>query len=89
MLRLEPRPDPRHDWRRAFNRAGIEWPEGFRRCHDLRVTCATNGLIAGANPAKLQAKLGHRDFRVPQRYVDLAGVVFPMKPKRWRPACSE
>jgi hypothetical protein len=28
------------------------------------------------NPAKLQTKLGHRDFRVTQRYVNLAGVVF-------------
>jgi hypothetical protein len=28
------------------------------------------------SPAKLQAKLGHTDFRVPQRYVTLAGVVF-------------
>ncbi len=60
----------------AFERAGIDWPEGFRRCHDLRVTCATNDAVAGMNPAKLQVKLGHSDFRVTQRYVNLAGVVF-------------
>src|SRR5262249_5897579 len=40
--------------RRAFKRAGIAWPEGFRRCHDLRVTCGTNDAMAGMNPAKLQ-----------------------------------
>lgn len=62
--------------RRAFERAGIAWPDGFRRCHDLRVTCGTNDAIAGMNPAKLQVKLGHSDFRVTQRYVNLAGVVF-------------
>jgi integrase/recombinase XerD len=62
--------------RRAFKTAGIDWPEGFRRCHDLRVTCGTNDAIAGMNPAKLQTKLGHADFRVTQRYVNLAGVVF-------------
>ena len=56
--------------------AGIAWPDGFRRCHDLRVTCGTNDAIAGMNPAKLQVKLGHSDFRVTQRYVNLAGVVF-------------
>jgi len=60
----------------AFQNAGLEYPEHFRRCHDLRVTCATNDAMAGMNPAKLQAKLGHRDFRVTQRYVNLAGVVF-------------
>jgi hypothetical protein len=26
----------------AFAKAGIEWPEGFRRCHDLRVTAITS-----------------------------------------------
>jgi integrase len=62
--------------RRAFKAAGLDWPEGFRLCHDLRVTCGTNDAMAGMNPAKLQTKLGHRDFRVTQRYVNLAGVVF-------------
>ena len=28
-------------------RAGIHWPEGFRRCHDLRVTARTNDAWRG------------------------------------------
>lgn len=62
--------------RRAFAKAGIAYPDGFRRCHDLRVTAGTNDVIAGMSPAKLQQKLGHTNFRVTQRYVNLAGVVF-------------
>jgi integrase len=62
--------------RRAFTKAGLDWPEGFRPNHDLRVTGATNELIAGANPGTIQAKLGHSDYRTTQRYVNLAGVVF-------------
>jgi integrase len=62
--------------RRAFTTAGIPFPDGFRRCHDLRVTSGTNDVIAGMSPAKLQQKLGHTNFRVTQRYVNLAGVVF-------------
>jgi integrase len=64
------------DLRRAFKAAGIPFPDDFRRCHDLRVTAGTNDVIAGMSPAKLQAKLGHTNFRVTQRYVNLAGVVF-------------
>jgi integrase len=61
---------------RAFARAGLDWPEGFRPCHDLRVTGATNELLAGASKETLMVKLGHADFRTTQRYVNLAGVVF-------------
>jgi integrase len=61
---------------RAFSKAGLEWPEGFRSCHDLRVTGATNELLAGASKETLMVKLGHADFRTTQRYVNLAGVVF-------------
>jgi len=61
---------------RAFQRAGLAWPEGFRPCHDLRVTGATNELLAGASKETLMVKLGHADFRTTQRYVNLAGVVF-------------
>ena len=61
---------------RAFGPAGLEWPEGFRPCHDLRVTGATNELLAGASKETLMLKLGHADFRTTQRYVNLAGVVF-------------
>lgn len=62
--------------RRAFERASIEWPQGFRPCHDLRVTGATNDVRAGMDNAKLQAKLGHSNFRTTERYINLAGVVF-------------
>jgi integrase len=62
--------------RRAFKKAGLPFPAGFRRCHDLRVTAGTNDVMAGMSPAKLQQKLGHTNFRVTQRYVNLAGVVF-------------
>jgi integrase len=61
---------------RAFARAGLTWPEGFRAAHDLRVTAATNFVMAGMHPDKLRATLGHSDHRVTQRYVNLAGVVF-------------
>ena len=62
--------------RRAFKTAGLPFPENFRRCHDLRVTAGTNDVMAGMSPAKLQQKLGHTNYRVTQRYVNLAGVVF-------------
>jgi integrase len=61
---------------RAFCRAALKWPDGFRPCHDLRVTGATNELLAGASKETLMVKLGHADFRTTQRYVNLAGVVF-------------
>jgi hypothetical protein len=61
---------------RAFARAWLDGPEGFRPCQDLRVTGATNELLAGASKETLMAKLGHADFRTTQRYVNLAGVVF-------------
>jgi integrase len=61
--------------KQAFKKAGLDYPEGFRRCHDLRVTAGTNDVM-GMSPAKLQQKLGHTNFRVTQRYVNLAGVVF-------------
>jgi integrase/recombinase XerC len=61
---------------RAFARAGLAWPEGFRAAHDLRVTAATNFVMSGMHPDKLRATLGHTDHRVTQRYVNLAGVVF-------------
>lgn len=60
----------------AFKAAGLEWPEALRACHDLRVTAATNFVMAGMHPDKLRATLGHTDHRVTQRYVNLAGVVF-------------
>jgi hypothetical protein len=55
---------------------GDEVAAGFRPCRDLRVTGATNELLAGASKETLMVKLGHTDFRTTQRYVNLAGVVF-------------
>jgi hypothetical protein len=62
-------------WR---SRAGdVRRPQAhFRACHDLRVTGATNAIVAGMHPAKPQQELGHSDYSTTQRYVDLAGTVF-------------
>ena len=61
---------------RAFARAGLEWPQGFRRCHDLRVTAITSDAIAGAHPIALRAKSGHANMSSAEPYLKLAGVVF-------------
>jgi integrase len=62
--------------RAAYGRAGMEWPERFRPCHDLRVTSITNDAIAGANPVALMTKAGHANMATTKRYLRLAGVVF-------------
>ena len=62
--------------RAAYARAGMEWPERFRPCHDLRVTSITNDAIAGANPVALMTKAGHANMATTKRYLRLAGVVF-------------
>jgi integrase len=60
----------------AFETAGLKWPEGFRPCHDLRVTAATNDAMAGMHPSKMLQKYGWSDPGVAQKYINLAGVVF-------------
>ena len=60
----------------ANARAGMEWPEKMRPCHDLRVTSITNDAIAGANPVALMTKAGHANMATTKRYLRLAGVVF-------------
>jgi len=35
--------------------------------------------LPGMHPTKLQQTLGHTDFRLTMRYVNLAGVVFAVK----------
>jgi integrase len=62
--------------RAAYKRAGLEWPERMRACHDLRVTSITNDAIAGANPVALMTKAGHSNMATTKRYLRLAGVVF-------------
>jgi len=61
---------------RAFKRAGLEWPEGLKSCHDLRTTAITNDAIAGAHPIAIMTKAGHASMATTKRYLKLAGVVF-------------
>lgn len=56
--------------------AEIEWPEGLRPCHDLRVSGATHDADGNVQEAKMLTKYGWSDPRVAQRYINLAGVVF-------------
>ena len=61
----------------AYTAAGMQFPEGMRVFHDLRVTSITNDAIAGANPTALMTKAGHANMATTKRYLRLAGVVFP------------
>jgi integrase len=63
--------------RRAFDRAGLEWPERFRLCHDLRVTAITTDARNGTDPIAIMANAGHASYSTTKRYVKMAGVVFP------------
>jgi integrase len=72
----------RYEWfsealRAAYKAAGMEFPEGMRPFHDLRVTSITNDAIAGANPIALMTKAGHASMATTRRYLRLAGTVFP------------
>ena len=62
--------------RAAYEAAGLDYPEGLRPFHDLRVTSITNDAIAGANPVALMTKAGHANMATTRRYLRLAGVVF-------------
>jgi integrase len=62
--------------RAAYEVAGLDYPEGMRPFHDLRVTSITNDAIAGANPVALMTKAGHPNMATTRRYLRLAGVVF-------------
>jgi integrase len=62
---------------RAFRKASLEWPEGFRPCHDLRVTAITTDARNGTDPIAIMANAGHASYSTTKRYVKLAGVVFP------------
>jgi integrase len=63
--------------RTAYKAAGMQYPEGMRVFHDLRVTSITNDAIAGANPTALMTKAGHANMATTKRYLRLAGVVLP------------
>ena len=71
----------RDDLEVAFARAGLDWPEGFRPCHDLRVTSITNDALAGANPVALMAKAGHANIATTRRYLKLAGSSSVTRPR--------
>ena len=47
-----------------------------RPFHDGRHTAITNGAAAGVSIGALQARSGHSDMSITQRYIDLAGVRF-------------
>ena len=47
-----------------------------RPFHDGRHTAITNGAAAGVPIGALQARAGHSDMSITQRYIDLAGVSF-------------
>jgi integrase len=61
---------------RAYAAAELDFPEGMRCMHDLRVTSITNDAIAGANPVALMTKAGHASMTTTRRYLRLAGTVF-------------
>ena len=63
--------------RAGYGKAGLEWPDGLRPCHDLRVTSITNDALAGAHPVALMTKAGHANMATTKRYLKLAGAVFP------------
>jgi integrase len=63
--------------KRAYKAAELDFPEGMRCMHDLRVTSITNDAIAGANPVALMTKAGHASMSTTRRYLRLAGTVFP------------
>jgi integrase len=60
----------------AAAKAGLELPEGFRPCHDLRVTAITSDALAGAHPIAVMTKAGHANMATTKRYLKLAGAVF-------------
>jgi hypothetical protein len=49
--------------KRAFERAGLEYPERFRPCHDLRVTGITTDARNGVDPIAIMANAGHHPSR--------------------------
>jgi integrase len=66
--------------RAALAKAGIG--DLVRPTHDLRVTTATNGWLAGMSKAALQGRLGHVDFKVTERYINAAGELYPDDARR-------
>ena len=61
--------------RPALKRAKIEKP--FRPWHDLRHTALTHEAAAGNPQAYIQAKAGHSQGTITERYIHAAQVLFP------------
>jgi integrase len=72
---LDPSALSRRYLRPALRRAGIEKP--FRPWHDLRHTALTHEAAAGNPQAYVQAKAGHSQGSITERYIHAAQVLFP------------
>jgi integrase len=59
----------------ALARAGIEKP--FRPFHDLRHTSLTHAAAAGNPQIYIQARAGHSQGSITERYMHAAQVLFP------------
>ena len=67
-------------FRAALVKAGIT--DYVRPFHDGRHTAITNDAAAGNSGLAVMKRAGHSDFRVTQRYLDLAGVDFAEEAER-------
>jgi integrase len=72
---LDPAKMSREHMRPALRRAGITKP--FRPFHDLRHTALTHEAAAGNPQAYVQAKAGHSQGTITERYIHAAQVAFP------------
>jgi integrase len=72
---LDPSKFSRVYMRQALRRAGISKP--FRPWHDLRHTALTHEAAAGNPQAYVQAKAGHSQGSITERYIHAAQVLFP------------
>lgn len=59
----------------ALTRAGIERP--FRPFHDLRHTSLTHAAAAGNPQIYVQARAGHSNGAITERYMHAAQILFP------------
>jgi integrase len=70
----------------ALARPGIEKP--FRPFRDLRHTSLTHVAAAGNPQIYVQARAGHSQGSITQRYMHAAQVLFPVPQRRVRRGCS-
>jgi integrase len=72
--------------RKAIKKAGIERP--IRPWHDLRHTALTHDAAAGNPAVYVEARAGHAQATMTERYVHAAQVAFPGQPSARRSGCS-